>query len=42
MKAAMFKVSKSEHDFERTVQMVQENALRVCVSNCSSTIGKKG
>ena len=29
MKAAMFKVSKSEHDYERTVQMVQENALRV-------------
>jgi len=29
MKAAMFKVSKSEHDFERTVQMVQENAVRV-------------
>ena len=29
MKATMFKVSKSEHDFERTVQMVQENALRV-------------
>ena len=29
MKAAMFKVSRSEHDFERTVQMVRENALRV-------------
>jgi len=29
MKAAMFKVSKSEHDFERTVEMVQENALHV-------------
>ncbi len=29
MKAAMFKVSRSQHDFERTVQMVRENALRV-------------
>jgi len=29
MRAAMLKVSKSEHDFERTVQMVHENALRV-------------
>ena len=25
----MFKVSRSKHDFERTVQMVRENALRV-------------
>jgi uncharacterized protein (DUF302 family) len=29
MKAAMFKVGKSEHDFEQTVQLVRENALRV-------------
>ena len=29
MKAAMFKVSKSLHDFEATVRMVRENALRV-------------
>ena len=29
MKAAMFKVSRSQHDFERTVQMIRENALRV-------------
>jgi uncharacterized protein (DUF302 family) len=29
MKAAMFKVTRSQHDYERTVQMVCENALRV-------------
>ena len=29
MKAAMFKVSRSKHDFEQTVQMVRDNALRV-------------
>jgi uncharacterized protein (DUF302 family) len=29
MKAVMFKVGKSKHDFEQTVQMVRENALRV-------------
>ncbi len=29
MKAAMFKVSRSEHDFEHTVQTIRENALRV-------------
>ena len=29
MKAAMFKVSRSRHDFERTVELVRENALRV-------------
>ena len=29
MKAVMFKVSRSKHDFEQTVQMVRENALRV-------------
>ena len=29
MKAVMFKVSRSRHDFEQTVQMVRENALRV-------------
>jgi uncharacterized protein (DUF302 family) len=29
MKAVMFKVNRSQHDFERTVQMVRENALRV-------------
>lgn len=29
MKAVMFKVSRSKHDFEQTVQMVGENALRV-------------
>ena len=29
MKAVMFKVGRSEHDFEQTVQMVRENALRV-------------
>lgn len=29
MKAVMFKVSKSKHDFEQTVQMVRENALHV-------------
>jgi len=29
MKAAMFKVSRSQYDFDRTVQMVRENALRV-------------
>jgi uncharacterized protein (DUF302 family) len=25
----MFKVSRSEHDFDRTVQMIRENAVRV-------------
>jgi uncharacterized protein (DUF302 family) len=29
MKAAMFKVSRSEHDFEHTVQTIREDALRV-------------
>jgi uncharacterized protein (DUF302 family) len=29
MKAVMFKVGRSEHDFEQTVQMIRENALRV-------------
>lgn len=29
MRAAMFKVSRSRHDFEHTVQMVRHNALRV-------------
>ena len=29
MRAAMFKVSKSKHDFEQTVQLVHQNALRV-------------
>ncbi len=29
MKAVMFKVSRSKHDFEQTVQMIRENALRV-------------
>ena len=29
MKSVMFKVSRSKHDFEHTVQMVRENALRV-------------
>ena len=29
MQAVMFKVSRSKHDFEQTVQMVRENALRV-------------
>ncbi len=29
MKAAMFRVSKSEHGFDQTVQMVRENALRL-------------
>ncbi len=29
MKTVMFKVSRSKHDFEQTVQMVRENALRV-------------
>lgn len=29
MRAAMFKVSRSTHDFEQTVQLVRENALRV-------------
>ena len=29
MKAAMFRVSRSKHDFEQTVRMVRENALRV-------------
>ena len=29
MQAAMFKVTRSKHDFEQTVQMVRENALRV-------------
>ena len=29
MKTVMFKVSRSKHDFEQTVQMVGENALRV-------------
>ena len=29
MNAVMFKVSRSKHDFEQTVQMVRENALRV-------------
>lgn len=29
MRAAMFKVSRSKHDFEQTVQLVRENALRV-------------
>jgi len=28
MQAAMFKVSKSKHDFEHTVQMVRDKALR--------------
>jgi uncharacterized protein (DUF302 family) len=29
MQAAMFKVSRSKHDFEQTVQMVRDNALGV-------------
>jgi len=29
MKAVMFKVSRSRHSFEQTVQMVRDNALRV-------------
>ena len=29
MEAVMFKVSRSRHGFERTVEMVRENALRV-------------
>jgi len=29
MKAVMFKVSRSKHDFEQTLQMVRENALSV-------------
>ena len=29
MKAVMFKVSRSKHDFEQTVEMVHENALGV-------------
>jgi len=29
MQAAMFKVTRSKHDFEQTVQMVRDNALRV-------------
>ena len=29
MKAVMFKVSRSQHDFEQTVQMVRQNGLRV-------------
>lgn len=29
MRAAMFKVSRSRHDFEHTVQLVRQNALRV-------------
>ena len=29
MKAVMFKVSRSKHGFEQTVEMVRENALRV-------------
>ena len=29
MQAAMFKVSRSKHDFEQTAQMIRENALRV-------------
>lgn len=29
MKAVMFKASRSRHDFEHTVQMVHDNALRV-------------
>ena len=29
MQTVMFKVSRSKHDFEQTVQMVRENALRV-------------
>ena len=29
MKSVMFKVSKSKHDFEQTVEMVRENAARV-------------
>ena len=29
MQAVMFKVSRSKHDFDETVQMVRENAVRV-------------
>lgn len=29
MQAVMFKVSRSKHDFEQTVQMVRDNATRV-------------
>jgi uncharacterized protein (DUF302 family) len=29
MQAVMFKVSRSKHDFDQTVQMVRESALRV-------------
>ena len=29
MKAVMFKVSRSKHDFGQTVQLIRENALRV-------------
>ena len=29
MRAVMFKVSRSKHGFDRTVQMVRENAVRV-------------